>query len=261
MHKATKSFFAATLALTGMVFSAGTASASQYVAPVFFIDAGNRLSLNPDVLVDWHDLTGYHGDTETMGGVSFNSRDKSIDFDGSGGFYIAPSGFADFSNGISIISEANFGRRVDSWERIIDFGNGFEDDNIILTRAWTTDDLIFEVWVDGNRVGRATTVNSPLKRGKNKFHTILATLNDRMVPKIYVDGARQRLEISYSDSPKRFFSMPAVVTRTSNLIGKSHWEGIGEDQPFEGAIRSIKIYDRALSYKHIKKMGFIQPPG
>lgn len=230
------------LLLSGLLLVSGSAASAKEIHPVFFIQAGKSASLDPNNLLDWYDLTRNYGPAETMGGVEFDDKYRAVKF--SGGYYAAPSGFEDFSNGISIVVRANFGKEVNRWERVVDFGNGMESNNIVLSRDGDSDEIMFEVWQGSVRVGRATTKTSPLKSA-NRFHTFAATLNKDRVPKIYIDGKLQKIEISWSGlDTTKFSSMPPVVYRSNNYIGRSNWP---DDEYFEGSIKYLKIYDQALS--------------
>jgi len=183
----------------------------------------------------WTDTSG-QGNTVTL----FNSPTLSstqggiVGFNGSNQYGIAPSGFDDFSNGITVLSFVNF-NGSSLWERIIDFGNGQESDNIIFGREGTTNNLWLEI-----RQGPTQVFTQSIPNG--------ITNNDWGFYVGRLDGTtytlfNQSLSVSGSSS-----ILPNVITRNNNNIGKSNWTG---DENFDGSIGILAVYDRALTDSQI----------
>ena len=183
----------------------------------------------------WTDTSG-QGNTVTL----FNSPTLSstqggiVGFNGSNQYGIAPSGFDDFSNGITVLSFVNF-NGSSLWERIIDFGNGQESDNIIFGREGTTNNLWLEI-----RQGPTQVFTQSIPNG--------ITNNDWGFYVGRLDGTtytlfNQSLSVSGSSS-----ILPNVITRNNNNIGKSNWTG---DEYFDGSIGILAVYDRALTDSQI----------
>jgi len=97
----------------------------------------------------WADLAS-SVDATPQGGAAdnFNSRTKSFDLDGSDDHFSITTTNFDFSQGLAIHATADFGE-ADSFERLIDFGNGSASDNFFLGRRGTTSDLQYVVWAAG----------------------------------------------------------------------------------------------------------------
>jgi len=183
----------------------------------------------------WTDTSG-QGNTVTL----FNSPTLSstqggiVGFNGLNQYGIAPSGFDDFSNGITVLSFVNF-NGSSLWERIIDFGNGQESDNIIFGREGTTNNLWLEI-----RQGPTQVFTQSIPNG--------ITNNDWGFYVGRLDGTtytlfNQSLSVSGSSS-----ILPNVIPRNNNNIGKSNWTG---DEYFDGSIGILAVYDRALTDSQI----------
>ncbi len=184
-----------------------------------------------------NDLSSSEADGTLTNGVGFSSN--LFDFDGSNDFIDVPDGFADFTNGLSIFALVDFGT-ADNYERIIDFGNGPQSNNILLSRIGTTNDLLFELY---NGVG-STGVRATLTNGILNSTLALYTVTlDGTNCKIYRDGALLAT-VSYPHLPNN-------VTRTNNYIGKSNWS---VDAYFESQMGPIGLYNRVLTADEISKI-------
>lgn len=210
---------------------------------VIDFDARDNASTNPNRPWEWtslgnQDVTAVSERT----GVTMSRNGDAIKFRGG-----VHSGFSfsmdevDFSQGIRIDARANFGRSIERWERIVDLGNGSETDNIILGRVAETENLFFEVWSWGSRLGRIETTTEPLVAGAG-WHTYTATLGPDLVPAIFVDGVEQESVVTFNSDPESgtFDWFPPTESRADCFVGDSNWVN---DSSFRGAIQYVRIYN------------------
>jgi len=162
----------------------------------------------------------------------------------------------DFSGGITIDAYLDFGSSADSWERIMDFGNGLPRDNIIFARNGTTSNLILEL-------DNGTTYQSPYKSQcqsngaiSSGFARYTVTVDANRVCKLYKDGVLLTINtcMGSSSSPCTLNQLPVTVTRTLNYIARSNWYLY--DPAFEGSFRAIRIYTKALTQDEITATPF-----
>ncbi|HUT13144.1 MAG TPA: LamG-like jellyroll fold domain-containing protein, partial [Thermoguttaceae bacterium] len=155
--------------------------------------------------------------------------------DGTRTYLDAPDGFADFTGGISVSAWVNVDT-FNNWARIIDFGNGQGVDNILLARRGTSDDgrLEFDDTLGGNE---SKDWNNTWVTGQ--WQHIVATCNDgptnAATMRIYINGNQVA---SWADG-----SVPAVVTRVNNYIGRSNYN----DAIFDGRMDELYLFDREVS--------------
>ena len=166
-----------------------------------------------------------------------------------------PSFTENFSSGITIDAYLNFGSSADSWERIMDFGSGLPNNNILFARYGTTNNLIFEIY-------NGTTGLSPYKSQcrsdgaiSSGFARYTVTVDADKVCKLYKDGALLTVDACMpTSSPCTLNQLPVTVTRTLNYIARSNWYSY--DPPFEGSFRAIRIYTKALTPDEITATPF-----
>ena len=147
----------------------------------------------------------------------------------------------DFTGGFSISFIANFGS-VNTWERIIDFGNGELANNIIVAREGATNNFWFEVHNSGTSKGVCRGLNAISNNTLDQY-TFVVTANGSACG-IYKNGTLFTTSIvSGSD-----FRPNSGITRLNNYIGRSNWSA---DSYFEGSIQEIAIYNRPLGASEI----------
>jgi len=161
-----------------------------------------------------------------------------------------------FSSGITVDAYLNFGSSADSWERIMDFGNGLPSDNILFARNGTTSNLVFEIY-------NGTTGLSPYKSQcqsnsaiTSGFARYTVTVDADKVCKLYKDGVLLTINtcMGSTSSPCTLNQLPVTVTRTLNYIARSNWYLY--DPAFEGSFRAIRIYTKALTQDEITATPF-----
>lgn len=181
---------------------------------------------------------GYTGTLYNSPSYTHTSSDSYLSYNYlSSQYQSAPSFTADFSAGFSISFRADFGG-VNTWERVIDFGNGPQSSNILVSRSSASNDLWFETYGAGATPLGNCKVNAGITNYAVSTWTISVAANGASCA-IYKDGAAQSVVFSGTD-----ISPTDNVTRATNYIGRSNWSG---DSYFEGKIYNVAIYNRALS--------------
>lgn len=253
-------FGATTACVVGASLSLSPAQAYVTNDLYLYLDYSNSSSY--DGTSTWHDLSPNHRDGTINGAIVADPSTNSLSFPGgsSGTAWVDLTGdFSDFSQGMTIEFEGSFGQTRDAWERIFDFGNGPESDNVWVGQYATTNELAVEVFTSGNhREGwcHTQTGNTALGPiGQEEFARWTITL-DGTLCKIYKDGVAMT---TFTDKPELYgaadtqvggsnsgtlLNLPDVITRNHNYLGRSNWTG---DNDLEGKIRSIRIYTAPLT--------------
>jgi MSHA biogenesis protein MshQ len=160
---------------------------------------------------------------------------KGATFDGVNDHFVLPPISTDFSDGFSAMAWVDFGS-ADSWERVIDFANGTNNNNILLGRNTTTNNLTFEIYNGSNSCSQITAV-SGIQSGRH--HYAVTVDPDRTVV-LYRDGV-----LIHSGTSS---CLPANVTRNLNYVGRSNWSG---NAYFNNTIDELKVFDSELSASNI----------
>ncbi len=143
---------------------------------------------------------------------------------------------SDFSSGLTICAWTYFDSFTASWPRIVDFGQGQADDNILFARHGTTSDLTFEVYSGGSGGGQVTATGV-LSTGA--WQHLCAAEDSSGSVRLYVDSVNV---VNGSTA------VPVSLTRTNNYIGRSNW---GSDGYFDGAIDDLFVFNRSLNYSEV----------
>jgi len=125
-----------------------------------------------------------------------------------------------------------------NWSRIIDFGNGALNHNIVLGQLESTGRLVFHVYDgSGNRiVDLEPLAQIPL----NEWTHVAATIDDQKNVKLYVNGAVIGTTVASS--------LPSTMQRSNNYVGRSNWSG---DSYFNGSIADLRLYSGARTAEQI----------
>ena len=107
-----------------------------------------------------------------VGGLT-SDTDAAMSFDGSTGYVSLPSGFSDFTGGLTIEAWI-YPTSTGSWARVVDLGNGPASDNVFLARVGTTSDLTFGVSI-GSSSALGTTASNVLVL--NTWQYVAATMD------------------------------------------------------------------------------------
>lgn len=160
-------------------------------------------------------------------------------FDGANDYISIPSGFANFTNGITISVWAN-PTSANNFARFIDFGTGAGANNIIFYRGGTGTGLNYNV-IDGAGNSMSNMSYAGLVLNQWKLYTVTVTAGG--LATIYINGSSMATASGFAD--------PTNVTRTSNFIGRSNWSS---DSYYAGSMDDLRMYNRALSASEVQQL-------
>ena len=150
---------------------------------------------------------------------------------GSGGEGTLPGGLT-----IEILFKAD---TVETWAKVMDFGNGERKDNIILGYEGDSDTLRLEQYIDGVQWTMPCIEHVVLHQW---YHVVVVFSrarwnrpDERGNATCYVNG--------HSTFNRSNIPMPLPVVRNTAYIGKSHWI---EDQYFDLLLDTFRVFDYAL---------------
>lgn len=266
----------ALLAGLGLVLpSSVPAIAYQTGGLLVYYDFSNVSSTSSGDLIPDLSGSGRNGTIRGAGTLSFDSANKALSFPGgaNGTMYIdIERGFETFSGGLTIEFEGHFGSVHQPWERIFDFAEGFEQTNNVLFVGHFADskELAMVIWDSGaypagvchtdtgatnpSSATKGTALGNPASPTFSKWLITVGTDGDSIVRcRIYKDGVALATRASWVGSnPDNFGSsasdgstyiLPPSVSRPSAFVARSNFVA---DSDFEGSIRYLRIYDRAL---------------
>jgi ethanolamine utilization microcompartment shell protein EutS len=201
-----------------------TLGISQPSNPILLLDATNATSSSwTDGSANSNNVTFYNSP------IVSSSNGGTVTFNGTNQYGQAPSGFADFTNGITILFFGDL-NGVSNWERIIDFGNGPYNNNILVARYGTTGNLSFQFY-NGTSTATSMNITIGITSGMG-FYSARA------------DGTTCTLSNQNQTTSITSSVLPSNITRTNNYIGESNWVA---DDFFDGSIGVLAVYDRALT--------------
>ncbi len=125
------------------------------------------------------------------------------------------------------------------WQRVFDFGNGPAKDNIWLGQVADTDDMRFEIFVDGKRY--AITAQDAIEEGVRAEWRV--SVDDTGYMRMWKDGTL----VANAQG-----AVPADVERVQNFIGDSNWT---TDTRLVGEVRNLEIVNNpeSLTYFNIEE--------
>jgi len=127
--------------------------------------------------------------------------------------------------------------KVTKWARVLDFGNGASNNNIVLAASTGTSGKPSFHLFRGNR--KLVRCNFPSRLALNKW-THIATVLDGDQIRNYING--------YEVSVCNFRNTRYTITTSRNYLAKSNWSW---DAKFFGALAGVQIYKRALDQSHL----------
>ena len=231
-------------------YRVGVSSAVQNSDLLLHLDAG--LSY-PGSGTTWTDLSGNNKNAAFSAAPTHTapttSAQASLAFGSSVHGSVSNFDFGNFSNGLTIQATVDFAA-AESFERIIDFGNGQASNNILLTRDGTTNDLKLDFYRGSDWAG-ACVATGVISSGFQNYALVLSQSqpNDPLSCVVYKNGQLWDADSDGSTTDDTAWlgtaptQWPNAVVRTSNLIGKSNWA----NAPFAGGMRNLLIYKAALS--------------
>ncbi|MCJ2039507.1 M10 family metallopeptidase C-terminal domain-containing protein [Methylobacterium sp. J-059] len=113
-----------------------------------------------------------------------------------------------------------------AWQRVFDFGNGPERDNVFLGQRADSTDMVFSIWRDGE--DHRITAKDAIVAGQDAHWT--TSVDETGVMKLYKDGVLLA---------EGHGVVPADVVRTSELVGKSNW---ASDAPLLGSAGKVDVH-------------------
>ena len=155
---------------------------------------------------------------------------RGATFDGVDDHFTMPPISTDFSAGFSAMAWVDFGN-VNSFERLLDIGNGQGDDNIRIGRSGSSNDLLMRISHGAITCTSATAPNA-ITAGSHHYAVTVAA-NQELI--VYKNGVA-----IHTDT---IGCMPNNVTRSTNYIGRS-WD---TDDYFDSKIDELKLYEGALT--------------
>ena len=186
---------------------------------------------------DVTDSVGDYNGTETGSPVyDTGILNSALVFDGEDDLVTMPSGFDDFTAGMTIAVWVN-PSVVNNWARIIDLGTGGGTDDILFARYGTTNTLR----IDYAPWPGAVDAEDAFEQGV--WQMLAVTIDDSGNVTMYKNG----LVIATGTVA----SFPTVVERTSNFIGDSNWTS---DALYEGMMDELKIYNYGRTADDIADM-------
>jgi len=220
---------------------------------VFALDAANPRCYSGTGLTAYGLVAGIAGVGGTIingalvNGVGYSTANNGAStFDGSNDYIDVDDFNFDFSNGLTICTFC-YPTAASNWGRIIDFGLGQANENIILARYQNTNNFFIEARssVDLQRL----IVSTGNQFVANSFH-FLAGVVDGGSP-----GSNTTARLYHNGDQINFASLntmmvPNTINRTSNYIARSNWTA---DSYYQGNIYSVYIYNRALSAAEIRQ--------
>ena len=192
------------------------------------------------------DISGHHNNLRLEGSASLEAgryeAGNAFTMDGNSGYGEIPD--LETGGAMTVSAWVKYDSFDENWSRIIDFGNGSENNNIILAHAGTSNNLVFNIRPQtGNAGSKSVGVENFFTAGEWVYLT--ATVSDSGIMRVYKNGelVGERLD----------GAVPARMVRSNNYIGKSNWSNDGS---LDGAIDDLIILDRALNAEDIG--GFFQ---
>ena len=201
------------------------------------LDAKNYNSLshttNPGT---WKDLSVNHNDAPIYGSPVYSTNNGGgLNFAGGNANYIQANNANYFSNNSFTIQAWVYPTTLNDWSPIIDFGNGENSNNIILSNTFGTSGRP-GLNIEGSTLQANATVSL------NAWHFISASFDiSNNTATLYIDG---------QPSGSATMNIPTNILRTKCYIGKSNM--ISTPKPnFIGGIGAIQIYQGYLNAAEI----------
>jgi hypothetical protein len=201
------------------------------------LDAKNYNSLahgaNPNT---WKDLTTNHNDAAIYGSPVYTTNNGGgLNFAGGDANYIQAANAAYFSNSSFTIQSWVYPMNNNSWNPIIDFGNGENTNNVILSNSFNTSEK------PGLNV-EGSTLQANTALSLNAWHFVCVSFDSNTnTATFYIDG---------QTAGSGTVNTPTDIVRTKCYIGKSNM--VSTPKPnFNGAMGAIQIYQGYLNAAEI----------
>ena len=203
----------------------------------------NYWSFNKNVNDSIGDAHLYDGENAVLTYDRFGRPNCALSL--TNGYYKIPPGVYFYGTQFSSMTWVKM-KRFQSFSRMFDFGNGQENENVLLTLCrYSSSCYPYIIFFSGN-----DSIRGYSSKGftLNKWQHIAFVYSFPFFA-IYMDGIRvtdPNLNTNLSS-----FSLANVI-RTSNFIGRSNWYVTGSSSGTDADIDDLKIFNRALSQQDIK---------
>lgn len=198
----------------------------------------------------WFDISGQNNHATLVNNPGFTSENGgAITFNGVNQHLSISNISNSFAQGLSVFTLAKVSVTRD-WSRIIDFGQGQANNNLILANSGNSQNFFFEIRNGGDGIQRIIRSNA------NEFAPSPNNKSIAAVAEGGTPGAPTTGKLFYNGNQINIVAagqslvVPPNATRNSNFIGRSNWSG---DQYFEGNIQMILMYSRALTNTEIRR--------
>lgn len=175
---------------------------------------------------------------------------RALEFDGTGDYITLPTISTNFTAGLTVCGWMKF-RNLNNWSRLIDFGNGQANSNILFANSGGSNGLRWAIW-------NGTAVETPLDIADfflvGEWEFVCGTY-DGSTMAAYKNG----VSAGSMANPNGMLA----AGRTSNFIARSNW---GADALYDGQIDEVEVSKVARSADWIKlcylnqKMFIEDPP-
>jgi hypothetical protein len=189
----------------------------------------------------WSDLSGNSRTATLQNSPTFQhaTNGSAFSFNGTNQYATVPTFNDTFSAGFSISFYASFGSVANSWERILDFGTGDANNNILIGRESTYGNIFYESWNGTSSRGTCKGPTSGTGSITTSFQQFTLVVSSSGVCQYYLNGSTITTTQTASSDVR-----PIDVSRASNYIARSNWAA---DSYFEGSIVRVAVYNRALN--------------
>lgn len=170
---------------------------------------------------------GYNGTVygATPTSDRFGNANSALNFDGSGNYISLPS--FPLGGAFSLSAWVYLNSNAANWQRVIDFGNGAGNNNLIVGISGQ------KMFIEGYNGVTSTQVYTTEVFPQGQWVHLLATIDSNGAANIYWNGALKANGTT---------SVPPLISRTSQYVGKSNWP----DPYWGGKMDDLRLYNRAL---------------
>ncbi|MGK7903556.1 MAG: LamG-like jellyroll fold domain-containing protein [Hormoscilla sp.] len=161
--------------------------------------------------------------------------DDALSLDGDGDYVDVPDGT--WFNGDLTIEAWVYVRNYNNWSRLLDFGNGRADDNVLVALSnGTSGQPRFGVHLGDD----PSNLESPVQLPLDSWSHIAVTLSNT-TGIMYINGE----QVAINEA----MNIPAGETRTQNYLGRSNWSS---DADADALFDDVRIWDVARTEEEIK---------
>ncbi len=203
-------------------------------------EEGTSTTTSGTATTTWNDLSSALAGTGSATYINDgkNNFNPYLSFNGSSNHFSFPSGFNDFTVGLSSFFVSSFTNTSQNFSRFFDFGNGNGSNNIVFYKNGTSANTGLNGYNGASGSATITTVN-PIESGINKIYSVTMPLGS---PGNLVTSALNADGLSLTATGTTM--VPGIVARANNYIGRSNWSG---DSYFNGTMSEGIIYRRQLT--------------